>query len=127
MTKQEFTNRTHVEVSDNEFEAINTVYIESDLQKDEFCKVWCKMNASRVKSARVEAMIKERETSYKDAFRKWFDSWRDKVYTNYDMPIAYAKLSPYQVKAMSFAGIILNTTLQDIYYKVGQYLGIYNK
>ena len=39
MTKQEFTNRTLVEVSDEEFNAIQTVYYASDLGKDEFCKL----------------------------------------------------------------------------------------
>ena len=44
MTQKEFTNLTKVEVERAEFEAIHTVYIMSDLDKDEFCKVWKKMN-----------------------------------------------------------------------------------
>lgn len=49
MTQVEFTERTQVNVSSQEFNAINEVYMASDLDKDEFCKVWKKMNASRVK------------------------------------------------------------------------------
>ena len=129
MTKQEFKNRTHVEVSDNEFEAINIVYEESDLQKDEFCKMWCKMNASRVKAARVNRMIREREEAYKDTLAQWFHGWLNggKLYQNYDTPIAYCKLNIYEVKAMSFAGILLNDTLANIHHKVGVYLGVYGK
>lgn len=59
MTKQEFTNRTLVEISEVEYEAIEIVYINSDLNKDDFCKLWCKMNASRVKA--VKYAIKEQK------------------------------------------------------------------
>lgn len=52
MTQQEFTNRTLVEVSAEEFNAIHVVYMASDLDKDEFCKVWCKMNRTRVQAAK---------------------------------------------------------------------------
>ena len=52
MTQQEFTSRTMVEVSSKEFDAINEMYLACDLHKDDFCKMWCKMNASRVKAAK---------------------------------------------------------------------------
>lgn len=52
MTKQEFTDRTLVDVSESEYEAIETVYMNSDLEKNDFCRLWCKMNASRVKAAK---------------------------------------------------------------------------
>lgn len=52
MTTREFTERTMVEVTAEEFNAIHTVYMNSDLDKDEFCKVWCKMNRTRVQAAK---------------------------------------------------------------------------
>ena len=52
MTKQEFENRTLVNVSFEEYEHIESVYMSSDLEKDEFCKMWCKMNKSRVNKAK---------------------------------------------------------------------------
>jgi hypothetical protein len=56
MTRIEFEERTGViNVSANEFEAIHTVYMASDLDKDEFCKMWCKMNRSRVERAKQES------------------------------------------------------------------------
>lgn len=54
MTQQEFFQRTGVQVSQLEFDAINNVYYASDFDKDEFCKFWCRMNASRVKEAREQ-------------------------------------------------------------------------
>lgn len=55
MTKQEFENRTNVQVSLEEYRHIEAVYMASDLDKDEFCKMWCKMNKSRVNKAKEEA------------------------------------------------------------------------
>lgn len=49
MTNQEFYNRTGVEVGADEFWTIHEVYVNSELDKDEFCKMWCRMNARRVK------------------------------------------------------------------------------
>lgn len=56
MTEQEFTSRTKVEIADNrnwaisynEFNAIHTVYMNSDLDKDAFCKAWVRMNRQRI-------------------------------------------------------------------------------
>lgn len=58
MTQQEFEARA-IEVSSKEFDAINMVYMNSDLDKDEFCKMWCKMNASRVKAYKQEQKTKQ--------------------------------------------------------------------
>ena len=55
MTQQEFKNRTGVEISYQEFNAIHEVYVNSDLDKDGFCKMWVKMNTTRVAQAKVEA------------------------------------------------------------------------
>ena len=39
MTQKEFEDRTSVEVPFQEYQAIEKVYMESDLEKDEFCKL----------------------------------------------------------------------------------------
>ena len=129
MTKQEFFERTGVEVSDNEFWALHETYCFSELDKDEFCKMWCKMNPRRVKNAKVERMIQQKEAAYKDALGKWFDKVNGTQYyfDNYHTNIAYIKLSTYLIQAMSYAGISFAncTTLSDVHFKVGQYLGVY--
>lgn len=67
MTRQEFETRTLVmNVSDYEFDAIYAVYMASDLDKDEFCKMWCKMNASRVARAKAEAKKAQEVAELKD-------------------------------------------------------------
>ena len=77
MTQQEFTQRVNVEVSNKEFEAINEVYMNSDLDKDEFCKMWVKMNKTRVQNAKVERMIKARDEAYRDALHKFYTKNND--------------------------------------------------
>ena len=51
MTQREFETRVNMEVSSKEFDSINEVYMNCDLDKDEFCKMWVKMNKSRVAKA----------------------------------------------------------------------------
>ncbi len=67
MTQQEFTQRTKVAVSDSEFWAINEVYNNSDMDKDQFCKWWKKANKSRVDDA--VALEKQRAEHEKIADR----------------------------------------------------------
>lgn len=55
MTIQEFQSRTQVSVDVSEFESITTVYMQSDVDKDTFCKMWRKMNATRVMAAKKQA------------------------------------------------------------------------
>ena len=54
MLQSEFTQRVEMEVSSTEFEAIHVVYMASELDKDEFCKVWKKMNAKRIAKIKAE-------------------------------------------------------------------------
>ena len=129
MTQQEFFERTGVKVSNDEFWAINEMYNYSEVDKDEFCKLWRKMNPARVKNAKVERMIQQKEAAYKNALRIWFEKWAgtQKYYDNYHTNIAYTKLSVFEVQAMSFAGIKLDGSLSDIHFKVGKYIGYYSK
>ena len=62
MLQNEFTERTGVQVSANEFAAIHETYLQNDLTKDEFCALWRRMNAHRVKAAKESAKAQsERE------------------------------------------------------------------
>ena len=132
MTKQEFTQRVKVEVSNSEFEIINEFYMNCECDKDEFCKMWCKMNASRVKNAKVEKMLKAKDEAYRDALHKFYHKFdgEDARY-NLCTPICYVKISTYEVQAMSHAGIKLGDEngrtkyLSDVRYEIGQYLGMF--
>lgn len=48
MTQQEFQDRVKMRVPAGEYTAIEVVYMNCDLEKDEFCKMWAKMNAKRI-------------------------------------------------------------------------------
>ena len=129
MTQQEFTQRVNVEVSNKEFEAINEVYMNSDLDKDEFCKMWVKINKTRVQNAKVERMIKAKDEAYRDALHKFYTK-NDDV-NEFMTPICYVKISTYEVQAMSYAGIkVANEDgrakyLSDIRYEIGKFLRMY--
>lgn len=129
MTQQEFTQRTQVEVSNKEFNAIHEVYMASDLDKDEFCKMWVKMNKTRVQNAKVERMIKAKDEAYRDALHKFYTKTKDS--NEFQTPICYVKISTYEVQAMSYAGIkVANDNgrakyLSDIRYEIGQFLRMY--
>jgi len=129
MTQQEFTQRVNVEVSNKEFEAINEVYMNSDLDKDEFCKMWVKMNKTRVQNAKVERMIKAKDEAYRDALHKFYTK-NDDV-NEFMTPICYVKISTYEVQAMSYAGIkVANEDghakyLSDIRYEIGKFLRMF--
>lgn len=130
MTQQEFEQRTGVQVSSIEFNVINEFYMTCECDKDVFCKMWCKMNANRVKDAKVERMIEKRDAAYKDALRRWFDKWAygEKFRRYWSSPVVYCRMSVYEIKAMSYAGITMHdATLSDVVYNVGCYLGIYKK
>lgn len=129
MTQQEFTQRVNVEVSNKEFEAINEVYTNSDLDKDEFCKMWVKMNKTRVQNAKVERMIKAKDEAYRDALYKFYIKNND--VNEFMTLICYVKISTYEVQAMSYAGIkVANEDghakyLSDIRYEIGKFLRMY--
>lgn len=55
MTIQEFQSRTQVSVDVSEFESFTTVYMQSDVDKDTICKMWRKMNETRVMAAKGQA------------------------------------------------------------------------
>ena len=40
MTKQEFETRVQMQVSNEEYLIIEEMYMNSDVEKDEFCKYW---------------------------------------------------------------------------------------
>jgi hypothetical protein len=129
MTQQEFTQRTNVQVSNTEFDAIHEVYMNSDLDKDEFCKMWVKMNKTRVQNAKVERMIKAKDEAYRDALHKFYTKTNDS--NEFQTPICYVKISAYEVQAMSYAGIkVANDNgrakfLSDIRYEIGKFLRMY--
>lgn len=61
MLLSEFTERTGITPEYEEWQAITTMYMLADVDKDEFCKLWCKMNAQRVKTAKEQKAKEEKQ------------------------------------------------------------------
>lgn len=66
MMQSEFQERVQMQVSPAEYAAIEAVYNESDLNKDDFCKLWVKMNQTRVNKAKAEARARAEKEALRD-------------------------------------------------------------
>ena len=70
MTKQEFQQRVKMNVTDNEYyDIIEPMYMRSDVDKDEFCALWRKMNRKRIAAYKVE--LKAQQESEARVERLW--------------------------------------------------------
>ena len=65
MMQSEFTERTGYAPSSEEYRVIEDMYLMCEVNKDEFCKIWCKMNPNKVKEAKEE---KKKMEAKKKAF-----------------------------------------------------------
>ena len=121
MTKQEFTERTKVEVNDNEFETINEFYMYCECDKDEFCKMWCKMNPNRVKEEKKQLKKEKEDAANLDILYKFWEKWNGNVAHYYDL-IAYTKITTKEIEAMSYFGVRYGSaeTIGDVLYKVSE-------
>lgn len=121
MTRNEFIQRTQVEVSEKEYAAIEVVYMASDLDKDEFCKMWRKMNATRVQNAKVERMIENSRRAQEDALFEMLGRWGriegdPRVYTE-----TTAFVNTYEATAINSLGIKIGFYMTETIYNVRQY------
>lgn len=121
MTRNEFIQRAQVEVSEKEYAAIEVVYMASDLDKDEFCKMWRKMNATRAQNAKVERMIESRRRAQEDALLKMLGRWgriegEPRVYTE-----TTAFVNTYEATAIKSLGIKSGFYMTETIYNVRQY------
>lgn len=124
MTQIEFTQRVGIEVSVKEFEAINEVYMNSGLDKDAFCRIWVKMNKTRVREARMKAAeLREKQTLKEMA---WALYQRISGMEDTHLAMAYTNLLPSQRNFLHGIGIEVNerTNLTNVWYNLGIYLGI---
>jgi hypothetical protein len=124
MTQKEFTDRVEVEVTTKEFEAINEVYMNSDLDKDAFCRIWVKMNKSRVREARIKAAeLREKQTLKEIA---WAMYQRISRMENTHLRFAHATLSHQEKNFLYGIGVEITDTmnLSTVWHKLAQYLGI---
>lgn len=129
MIQQEFEERVIVKVSAKEYEAIETVYMQSDLDKDEFCKLWIKMNKSRVNQAKKDKVDEDEKEKTRTMLFELSNMPQEKDFSlladNY-----YNKKSK---KVMESVGITMQDTsnrvpifksVSRVVYEIKQYLHI---
>lgn len=129
MTQQEFHKRVKMTVSAKEYNAIETVYMNSDLGKDEFCKMWAQMNKSRVEQAAKQAKVDKEQADNKMRARRIFDKLEAFINKDFENYINYAHL---------FLGTRDRKFLRDklgievdcmsngsLRFRLGQFIGIY--
>ena len=106
MRQFEFEEIVRMKVSVAEYEAIEIVYMHSDLCKDEFCKMWVKMNRKRVEEA-IEAERKRQQMEdLKD--RAWLVYFKVKNVIDADFD-----------KWSSYCSSVLNQKEQKLVEKLG--------
>lgn len=115
MLQKEFEDRTGIKVSLKEYSAIEEVYMESDLDKNEFCKMWCKMNTGRIKAAKKELAEKEaKETTRLLYIITKIDRKRQKVRYNFmEEPLSVHFLSESEIRFLQKCGIKMNISIQE--------------
>lgn len=130
MTKQEFENRTGVIVSATEYQAIEAVYMNSDLEKDEFCALWSKMNykrvakASRLNKAEVE-MQRNREVLYSVLYKSCESKDFNKLADNFFNKTEKKSLAKIGIKMQQEnCGIPYFVTVASVLYDLQKYFKI---
>ena len=138
MTKQEFETRVQMQVSNEEYRIIEEMYMNSDVEKDEFCKYWSKMNHKRIASA----IKKEKEaTALADLKEKVFNVYSaiNGICWDDASKLACDYLTKSQKKVLARAGISLEEKringftgyyytdyklVFSVAYEAGKFLGI---
>lgn len=123
MLQREFEERA-MKVTAEEYASINAVYENCDLEKDEFCKLWVRMNYKRVRAyneARKQAQFEEAK---KEVLFNLY--W---VMRNDGFSLATDTLSRKEQKTLQDAGFDLGTEYRSKYnyeicYDLGKALNI---
>jgi len=123
MTQNEFETRAGIHVSAHEYESIEAVYMASDLQKDDFCRQWARMNRERIQKAR-----KEEEASQKQAADRWDVGeicWRLRGASSavYDSPLA-DHISKKEGRLLQSLGFDTERPVWAVLYKMMTFAGI---
>lgn len=106
MRQSEFETRVHMNVTAEEYSHIEEVYMNSDLDKDEFCALWVKMNQTRVNKAKAERKAAEEEQAKQE---KLWNIVEKHMNDNWEKGCKMAEdvLSSTQKKVIESAGISL--------------------
>ena len=107
MMQQEFQDRVKIKVSAQEYAAIEMVYMNSDLEKDEFCKMWAKMNAKRIAAYRKAEKEKQEKHEHISLLASTRELLRELAYRNGWDASPKQVLSSKIIKALDKADIYI--------------------
>lgn len=114
MLQKEFEDRTGVNVSLEEYSAIETVYMASDLDKDDFCKMWCKMNSSRVMKSKSDTKSKEEARKLKDSLIEIRNKLSSEACNVGKLPLTIAFLSNKELTLLEKSGIEIQISEKEM-------------
>lgn len=122
MLISEFVERTGITPNADEWDSINEVYNNADCDKDEFCALWCKMNAKRVEKAKEVKKVAEKEAQHIE----WLWNIVKKALKDYENAYdtkAEDWLMARQKRACEYFGIkYQNASIADIKYRVADFI-----
>lgn len=123
----EFEEKVKMQVSQKEYEAIELVYLNSDLGKDEFCRMWVKMNKSRVEKAKEEAKKKREAEEQKNKAWILYLKVKNTIESDFDTWNDYSDCHLNQKERMFLTELGMCSYLQrlgSLRYELAQFLGI---
>ena len=104
----EFVERTGMNVNSAEFDAIIEVYNNSDVNKDDFCKLWVKMNFNRVATYKAKKAKEEKQHKVWGDLHEVLSKYQNKLdnsrnwYQSYVSPIGAVLSSSDEKKVIAF-------------------------
>ena len=104
MMYNEFVERVGMEVSSSEFEIINNMYMLADVDKDDFCKLWVKMNFARVKAAKEQKAKEEKEAKAIEYITKVHNKLSAKL--NKDFMVNFNMLAIHVIGSASYKRLV---------------------
>ena len=120
MTIQEFQQRTNVIVTNNEFNAINTMYMMSDLDKDAFCKMWKCTNRNFIATRRRQLANAQAFNALKRQLKPFY---RKTITISIEKAFWYpSMLLDEELEMLQAAGINPNQTIDQLRCAVGNFV-----
>ncbi len=104
MLQSEFEERVKMHVTCEEYLHINEVYNNSEVDKDEFCAMWVRMNRTRVKRAIANRKKAAELMALKGKIWAIYDKVKKIPYSE-DLNWAVERLSARDITTLSKAGI----------------------
>lgn len=107
MLQQEFEKLVGMTVTSEEYNAIEMVYMASDVNKYEFCALWKQMNPERVKKAKADAKAKAEKEALKEKLSKIYYKYDWKPYGWKFDTLVHTALGKREEQVLEQAGIEL--------------------